>query len=143
MSDTNTLIGRRVLITEDEAIIAMDLEQILEGAGCKIVGIARTIEQALGVLATEEVDLALLDVNLGGAEVFPVAAKLSTMKIPFFFLTGYNCEHLPHDYKDSICLEKPVQEALLLKSAVEVCSVEEDRPNASSSTASSVWPPLR
>ena len=122
MTDTSVLVGRRVLITEDEVILAMEIEQTMKRAGCEIVGVASSVEQGLKFLATDVVDFAILDINLGGKEVFPLAAKLRTMGIPFFFLTGYSRDHLiPHEYGDSICLEKPVREALLLKIAVKLC----------------------
>ena len=123
MTDISTLFGRRVLIIEDEVILAMDIEHTLERAGCGIAGVASTLEQSFELLATEEVDFAVLDVNLGGKEVFPLAAKLRVMEIPFFFLTGYSREILiPKEFSDQVCLEKPVHEALLLKIAAQVCS---------------------
>lgn len=115
------LHGRRVLITEDEVLVAMELEYILRTAGCSIVGLATTIDGAEMILATEAIDFAILDVNLSGLLVFPLARLIISKNIPIIFLTGYAINSLvPDDFKLSTFLEKPVTESLLLKTAANL-----------------------
>ena len=82
------LINRRVLIVEDEYFIADDIAQVLEKAGAAVVGPAPTREAALALLTSERVDIAVLDIELHGELVFPVADYLRARAIPFIFATG-------------------------------------------------------
>ena len=84
------LRGQRVLIVEDEALVAMDLARVLTQAGALVVGPAGNIEDALDLVSQEAFDRAILDVNLGGRMVTPVAAALADKGIPFVYLTGYH-----------------------------------------------------
>lgn len=88
------LNGKRVLIVEDEPIVAMALEDILESFGCTIVGPAATLAAGLSLAETSPVDAAMLDVNLSGEESFPIAAILDGRAIPYAFTTGYGAEGL-------------------------------------------------
>src|SRR4051812_36415564 len=90
------LQGLRVLVVEDETLIAMMIEDLLADMGCIVVGAAATIAQALALLADPafQIDGALLDVNLGGEKVFPVADALAQRAIPFVFATGYGKDAL-------------------------------------------------
>ena len=85
----STLRDQRVLIVEDEALVAMDLARVLTQAGALVVGPAGTIEDALDLVSQGAVDRAILDVNLGGRMVTPVAMALADRGIPFVYLTGY------------------------------------------------------
>ncbi|HEX3574905.1 MAG TPA: response regulator [Rhodopila sp.] len=89
------LAGKRVLIVEDESLVAMLIEGLLEDCGCRIVGPCGTVEQALEAARTEAFDLAVLDVNLRGKKVYPVAEVLAERHIPFLFLSGYGEEAIP------------------------------------------------
>ncbi|WP_262272356.1 response regulator [Microvirga yunnanensis] len=102
-----SLINRHVLIVEDEYFIADDIAQVLERAGAAVVGPAPTREAALALLASERVDLAVLDVELHGKPVFPVADSLRARAIPFIFATGYSQAFLPAAYRDVATWEKP------------------------------------
>jgi len=82
--------GRRVLVVEDEALTAMALQQLLEGAGYIVLGPVGRVEDALDLLRSGPPDAAVLDVNLFGATVDPVAATLEDMGVPFLFCTGYH-----------------------------------------------------
>jgi CheY-like chemotaxis protein len=84
-----SLRDQRVLIVEDEVLVAMDLARVLTQAGALVVGPAGTIEDALTLVALGAFDRAILDVNLGGRMVTPVATALSEKGIPFVYLTGY------------------------------------------------------
>lgn len=82
--------GLRVLVVEDEAFIAMDLEQMLQELGCEIIGTASTVDGALAQVRRGGIDGALLDSNLHGASVLPVAEALTEADVPFILLTGYS-----------------------------------------------------
>ena len=83
-------VGRRVLVVEDEALTAMALQQLLEDAGYVVLGPVGRVEDALDLLRSGPPDAAILDVNLFGATVDPVAAMLKGMGVPFLFCTGYH-----------------------------------------------------
>jgi DNA-binding response OmpR family regulator len=80
--------ARTVLIVEDDIFIALDLERVLDDAGCSVIGPASSVERALRKISDTRLDAALLDVNLGPELVFPVADRLSAEGVPFIFVTG-------------------------------------------------------
>ena len=111
---TSGLEGRRVLIVEDEALVAMLLETILEDIGCNPVGPVGTISEALEIVASDAViDAALLDVNVAGHEVFPVAAALALKGVPFVFSTGYGAGGLGEAWRGHPTVQKPFSEAAI------------------------------
>lgn len=83
------LAGKRVLVVEDEMLIALLVEDMLVDAGCILIGPFARVSDALAAAKTEVIDLALLDVNVAGEKVFPVAHALEERGVPFLFLTGY------------------------------------------------------
>ena len=103
--------GRRVLVVEDESLVAMLLETILEDMGCIPVGPASTVDEGLRMAADEAVDAALLDVNVAGRQVFPVAQLLKDRGVPFIFSTGYGEGGLPDEWRGQPTLQKPFTEA--------------------------------
>lgn len=105
--------GCRILVVEDEPLIAFDLSSELEEAGAEIVAIAGTIEDALAVATTAKIDLAVLDGNLCGKPVDPVAVVLSGRNIPFCFVSGYGRSHLPQEFADTPVVEKPFRPDVL------------------------------
>lgn len=90
----NAIAGRRVLLVEDEAIIAFAVEDVLTDLGCVVVGPALTLPEARTLAAEADIDAAILDVNLNGERSFLVAAELERRCIPFVFATGYDQEAL-------------------------------------------------
>jgi CheY-like chemotaxis protein len=121
------LSGRRILIVEDESLVAMLLETILEDMGCTPVGPASNIDEGLK-LATEDgpLDAALLDVNVAGRQVFPVAEALRARGVPFVFSTGYGEGGLPDEWRGQPTIQKPFTEAAVrdaLMAAVGVKNV--------------------
>jgi CheY-like chemotaxis protein len=86
------LSGRRVLLVEDEAIIALDLAALLTDLGAVVVGPAHSVANALELLHEGKIDCAVLDVNLDGEPVYPVARALETRRIPFVFVTAHSGE---------------------------------------------------
>ncbi|WP_421988442.1 response regulator [Roseococcus sp.] len=102
-----SLEGLRLLIVEDEPIIALQMVTVLEKAGAQVVGTAGTIAQALKAIENVALDGALLDGNLRGLPVQEVAASLTARAIPFAFVSGYGREHLPRGYDEVTILRKP------------------------------------
>jgi CheY-like chemotaxis protein len=102
--------GKRILVVEDEMIVAMLIEDILMDNGATVVGPAARVNKALDLLGTEEVDAALLDVNLAGENTTPVAEELRRRGIPFAFATGYGAAGLPEGFTTQPLLQKPFQE---------------------------------
>ena len=113
-----TLQGLGVLIVEDEAMVAMLLEDLLHELGCHVVEIASRVETALASILARIFDVAILDVNLKGETSYPVADVLALRKVPFLFATGYGTEAIPEKYRQRVVLQKPfrkqeLEEALL------------------------------
>lgn len=102
---TGTLAGLRVLLVEDEMLVCMDIEDMLEEFGCKVVGPAARVSEALAILDTEPVDIALLDVNLGREKSYPIADRLTQNGTPFLLSTGYAEVEPPYD--EHLRLQKP------------------------------------
>ena len=109
---SQALAGRRILVVEDESLVAMLLETILEDMGCIPAGPASTVDEGLA-LATDgqPLDGALLDVNVAGRQVFPVAQALKDRGVPFVFSTGYGEGGLPDEWRGLPTLQKPFTEA--------------------------------
>lgn len=110
----HALQGRRVIIIEDEPLVAMDMESTLAAAGCEVVGAAGTFDKAKLLIANADCDAALLDVNLAGHAVGELAAALTQRNIPFAFVTGYGREALPREFREAVMLKKPFSEDQLL-----------------------------
>ena len=108
----NTTPQRCVLIVEDEMCLAMLLQDLLEDAGYRVLKAAR-LPAAVALAESGEIDAAMLDINLGGTEVFPAAQALRKRGIPFLFTSGYGCKGLPPEYRHSPMLQKPYDAALL------------------------------
>jgi DNA-binding response OmpR family regulator len=98
---------RTVLIVEDETLIAMDLQGLLEDAGYRVIGPVGSVTEALGLLDNEHPDLALLDVNLGGENVFQVASALARRNAQIIFLTGHSAQYLPEEHRHRPLVTKP------------------------------------
>jgi CheY-like chemotaxis protein len=107
-SNTPTpLAGLRLLIVEDEALVAMDYVKMLEGAGAIIAGVASNVMDALRDIEALDFDAALLDGNLFGQSVDAVAVALARHGIPFVFVTGYSKEALPKIFAQATVVAKP------------------------------------
>ncbi|WP_437795863.1 response regulator [Sorangium sp. So ce693] len=101
------LEGLRVLIVEDEPMIASSLEDVLTDLGCVVVGPALNMKDAMRLARAAEIDGASLDVNIAGEKVYPVADILSERGIPFVFLTGYGKAGLRESDLSRPVLQKP------------------------------------
>ena len=87
--DHSSLAGRRVLLVEDELLVAMDVEDLLADLGCEVLESASTVEQALQRIVEDSPDVVVLDLNLHGKPTLPVAEALRSAGIPFIVVTGY------------------------------------------------------
>ena len=117
MSDAaQPLNGRRILIVEDEYLIAMEMKRWLLAAGAEVLGPVPTVKRALDLIDDDGIDAAVLDVNLGnGDTVYPVADKLSALGVPYLFATGDVKISGADPYRQQPRLEKPFVEAELLR----------------------------
>jgi CheY-like chemotaxis protein len=104
---------RRVLIVEDEVLIGMLLEDMLSDLGYELAATAARIDEASEIARDGQFDVAILDVNLNGEEVYPVAAILEARGIPFVFVTGYGECGLPPAHQNRPTLQKPFQQEML------------------------------
>lgn len=103
---TGVLAGKRVLIVEDEYFIATDIKRALKREGAEIVGPVGNLESGLS-LADEDLDAAVLDVNLEEALSYPIADRLRDRRVPYLFLTGYDAWSLPVEHRETARLAKP------------------------------------
>lgn len=104
-----TLLDCRVLVVEDEYMLADELETELADAGAKVLGPVGTIEEAVAIIEAEsEMDGAILDANLRGEMVFPAADLLLERGVPFVFTTGYDASAFPARFEHIVRCEKPI-----------------------------------
>lgn len=114
-ADQDKLSGRRVLLVEDEMMVAMLVEDMLSDFGCHVLGPAARLEEALRLADAGEIDVAILDVNLNGQETYPVADALAAKGVPFVFATGYGAGSLREAYRGRPTLQKPFQQRDLVR----------------------------
>jgi CheY-like chemotaxis protein len=105
---------RNVLVVEDDALVAWDVETALLDAGCLVVGPANGVIRALELLDAHKLDLVVLDLNLGKDSSLPLADRLTERGIPFIFLSGHSREYLPERYRDRPLVSKPFHPGLLI-----------------------------
>ena len=103
------LSNRKVLVVEDEMMIAMLIEDMLDEFGCKLVGPATNVPRALELIGKETVDVAVLDLNLDGKDTYAIADALRQNNVPFIFATGYGSTGMRPEYGDRPVLQKPFQ----------------------------------
>lgn len=97
----------RVLIVEDEWIVAEDHASVLRDAGYDVVGPVSMVEASLKLIDGEHVDAAILDIGLSADNSYPVAARLQELGVPFVFVSGYLAENLPDELSHQSVLSKP------------------------------------
>ncbi|ACB94358.1 response regulator [Beijerinckia indica] len=114
------LTGRRVLVVEDEILIAVMIEEVLLDLGCIVVGPIGKLEAAMQLARDEALDMAILDVSIRGGYVYPVAERLLARDIPIILASGYGGWALPENLRDQPRLTKPftTQE---LESQIRAC----------------------
>lgn len=101
------LAGLHVLAVEDESLVAMWLEDLLSDLGCVVVGPANTITAALTLLDQQPIQAAVLDINIAGEKVFPVADRLTALNVPFVFATGYGVSGVQEPHAHRPVIQKP------------------------------------
>jgi CheY-like chemotaxis protein len=109
----DALGNRRILLVEDEVIVALGIEDMLAELGCTVVGPAYSVESGRAIAATEQIDAAVLDINLGGTVSEPIAQLLAERGVPFCFSTGYGSAVVPAEFRDRPVLQKPYTKAQL------------------------------
>lgn len=115
MSDSASLEGLKVLVVEDEMMVSMLIEDMLGDLGCQVIGPASRLDEAIALANASELDCAVLDVNLGGQPIFPLADLLRERGAPFAFATGYGDAGLRDVDKGSMVLQKPFREGDLAR----------------------------
>jgi CheY-like chemotaxis protein len=101
------LEGLSVLVVEDETPVSLLIESMLSDLGCDDVWYASDVNQALELLAENTPDAAVLDVNLAGEQVYPVARRLAAAAVPFIFATGYGASGIDKDWASRPVIQKP------------------------------------
>jgi len=103
----------RILVVEDEMMIAFFIEDCLLDLGHQVVGPAARVNTALSLIEAENLDCALLDVNVAGEDVYPAAVELKTRGVPFMFISGYGSRGLRQEWRNWPVLEKPFDARML------------------------------
>jgi CheY-like chemotaxis protein len=106
---------QRVLLVEDEMMVAMLVEDMLLDVGCEVIGPVTRVDEALARTRDGGIDVAILDVNLDGQETYSVADALAEKGVPFVFATGYGAGGLKDGYKHRPALQKPFQQRDLIQ----------------------------
>lgn len=119
--DLSVLAGRRVLLVEDEAFVAMDIQFALQDAGAQVVGPCASLSATIAAARDGGFDAAILDIDLGGNDVFPAADILRDADVPFVFHTGHGQRReLIEDYPDAPVCKKPVGSDRLLNALAAI-----------------------
>jgi DNA-binding response OmpR family regulator len=116
------VMTRKVLVVEDEPIIALEIEGSLRDAGFDIAGCAGSVDNALAMLMDGDCDVAVLDANLRGRTVEPVALALRQRGRPFLFVSGYGRVYLPEAFPDAPHLSKPFEPGELITAVRQLLS---------------------
>ncbi|MET3691495.1 CheY-like chemotaxis protein [Methylobacterium goesingense] len=116
--DEDLLNGARVLVVEDEAAISMLLEDMLLDFGCTVVGPAARLSTALEMAETESFEVAILDVNVAGEPIYPVAEAIVKRNLPIVFSTGYGGAGIREPFRDRPVVQKPFSQADLKRTLI-------------------------
>src|SRR5580658_6911956 len=123
---TNGLFSNcRVLLVEDEMLVAWLIEDMLADLGCAVIGPASSVNQALAMIDAEAIDAAVLDLNLDGQMSYPVADVPAAHGVPFVISTGYDKDTLPDDYRARPVLQKPMQRSELSDALAKLLTPKE------------------
>ena len=129
--------GMRVLLVEDEALVAMMMEDLLTDLGAEVIGPFNTLSEAMVAAKEDDFDLAILDVNLDGGTVYPLAHLLAERDVPFAFVTGYEPSMIDAKFKSVPVLQKPVERQTLSELLAHVgADIESQPPGAPRAPAS-------
>jgi CheY-like chemotaxis protein len=114
-NDRETLRGLLVFIVEDEILVSLQLEDMLTSLGCHVLDPAQTFDEAARMLDTREFDVAVLDINLAGQVVYPIARRLADRGVPFVFTTAYSTSYVSKVWPQAPTLTKPYSETQLVR----------------------------
>src|ERR1700730_3320703 len=106
-------LRKRILLVEDEILLAMMMAQTLGDLDFEVVGPFGTVDEAIAAIEREPIDAGILDINLGGEMVYPVAGALQARKVPFVFMTGYGSEAVAAPFPDVRIFQKPIEREIL------------------------------
>jgi len=115
LTSFSDLAAVRILVVEDEALVALEVQDLLNKVGSTVIGPFSDLGQAREIANIEVIDLAVLDTNLNGEAVYPLAQDLLSRGIPFVFVTGYNPSDMPADFRMLPRIAKPFDPLILLK----------------------------
>jgi DNA-binding response OmpR family regulator len=122
------LAGKRVLVVEDDDILAVTLAEELAAEGAKVIGPSATVADSLDVIGRANLDSAIVDINLRGKAAFPVADALADRHIPFVFATGYLVAgHIPARHANVRRFEKPISPSIICRALEEAMHEASDR----------------
>lgn len=128
------MTGPRVLVVEDESLLAETLCDLMQDAGCEPVGPAATVAAALSLIEQAGIDVALLDVRLKRETSFPIAEALRKRGIPWLFLTSYQQRQLPDNLGNPLLIEKPFSPPALVEIVRRLARGETCRQSVASRT---------
>lgn len=114
------LPGRRVLVVEDNPLLALDIDEALRASGAEVVGPALDIDSGLSLVRADALDGAVLDIDIGGTPVWPIARELKEDGVPFVFVSGDIEKGIPDDFTGAVCLAKPAQAETILATVAAV-----------------------
>jgi DNA-binding response OmpR family regulator len=114
------MTAARIMVVEDEFLLALRIETLLVRAGIDVVGPVGTVEEGLSLAVETPLDGAVLDVNLLGQRVDAVASVLAGRNVPFLFVTGYGREVLPRSFREAVMISKPFNDGELLKAVSQL-----------------------
>jgi DNA-binding NtrC family response regulator len=122
------LAGLRVFVVEDEMLVSLIVEDLLADEECIVIGPFDRVSTALEAAQTAQADVGLLDVNVNGVKVYPVAETLAKRDIPFLFLSGYGDSAIPANRPDWVACRKPFRADDLMRMLAQ-CVKSARRPN--------------
>lgn len=125
----NALAGKRILLVEDEILVAAMVVDMLVGLGATVIGPATTLAKGLSLAETEEFDAAVLDINLRGERIDPVADLLEARGIPMLFATGYGAAAGDHR-KDAHVIDKPYTQERLASALLRAMTAPSSAPKS-------------
>ncbi len=118
----NALDGRRILVVEDSPVVAVACEDMLRDMGCLVVGPATNMAAALQLATEEQLDGAIVDINIRGGKAFPVLKILGSRGVPFLLASGYADWSMPEEWQDCPRMAKPYSASLLRDSLSKLLS---------------------
>ena len=122
-----TFDGRRVLVAEDEFLVSLTTIGLLESIGCEVVGPIAGLAAAVELAQSESLDAAVLDINVAGEMIWPVAEELRRRGVPFLFLSAYSQLAIPVHFAAAPRLAKPLEHNLFLRQLNGIWGVPADQ----------------